>query len=72
MGKIVLSCGHEDLRRKFGIPLVIRGYDVDENGPYKITNHSVVCTDCYHKYVDDCLDDMLFTKEEEEEWFERD
>ena len=67
---MILTCGHEpDDAHPKGIPLVYKDYTCDAvDGYVKCTTHSVVCDDCYRKWVDDHLEDMIFDETEEEEW----
>jgi hypothetical protein len=71
IGKIFLSCGHEDFYRPIsGWPLKIKDYDTFDDGQYgKCITYHTLCKDCYVDYIEKFPETVIFDPWEEEEWF---
>lgn len=68
---LFLSCGHECVPTRdgdHGIPLSLKGTEVNPEGEYPTVSFGVYCSTCADSYLK--TEDVLKNKEEEDSWLQ--
>lgn len=67
---IILSCGHEDKDIPHGINIVVKSDFIDhyERRIKNSIDYLTICKNCFLEYYDEDYQELLFTKEQEDNY----